>query len=105
MFKQSLIYLLISCLVIVFAKFAHLLVIYIDMLYTFINLKLSPIFSWLDLSDMICKILLLVLIPVTITAIPALSYRLIRGKDMPYFIETTWCLWLVIVLSHILVRY
>lgn len=105
MLKQSLIYLLVSILVVVFAKFTHLLVVYIAMLYTFIYIRLLPIFSGLGLSEIIRQILLLVLIPITITAIPALSYRLIKSKDMPYFIETTWCVWFVVMLSRALIRY
>lgn len=105
MLRQSLIYLLLSIFVVVFARFAHMLIVYIDMLYAFINIKLTPIFSQGGLGIVIRKVILLVLIPVLIAAIPALSYRLIKGKDMPYFIELTWCLWLVIVLSNVLIRF
>ncbi|MDI9819389.1 MULTISPECIES: hypothetical protein [unclassified Legionella] len=104
MLRQSLIYLLLSILVVVFAKFAHMLIVYIDMLYAFINVKLTPIFSHSGLGLTIRKIILLVFIPILIAAIPAFSYRLIKGNEMPYFLELTWCLWLVIVLSNILIR-
>ncbi len=50
------------------------------------------------------KVIILVLIPVVIAGVPALGYRLIKGKDMPYLIESTWCFWSVVVLSYILVR-
>jgi len=105
MLRQSLIYLLLSIIVVVFAKYAHLLIVYIDMLYAFINLKLIPFFSQSSSSVMVRKVILLVLIPVIIAAIPALLYRLIKGREMPHFIELAWCLWLVIVLSNILIRY
>lgn len=105
MLRQSLIYLLLSILVVVFAKFAHMLIVYIDMLYAYINVKLTPIFSHGGLGVTIRKVLLLVFIPIIIAAIPALIYRLIKGHEMPYFIELIWCLWLVIVLSNILIRY
>lgn len=104
MLRQSLIYLVLSIIVVIFAKYAHLLIIYIDLLYTFVNLKLAPIFSQVGIGLIIRKVLLLVLIPVIIAGIPALIYRLIKGKNMPYFIELTWCLWLVIVLSNVLIR-
>ncbi|WED42257.1 hypothetical protein [Legionella cardiaca] len=104
MLRQSLIYLILSILVVVFAKFAHMLIVYIDMLYAFINVKLTPIFSHTGLGLVIRKVILLVFIPVIIAAIPALTYRLVKGKDMPHLIELTWCLWLVIVLSNILIR-
>ncbi|MBN9229752.1 MAG: hypothetical protein BGO90_11060 [Legionella sp. 40-6] len=104
MLRQSLIYLLLSILVVVFAKYAHLLVVYIDMFFTYINLKLSPIFSRTGWGLVIRKILVLVILPIILTAIPALIYRVIKGKDMPHFIAITWVLWTVIVFSDILVR-
>ncbi|KTD38654.1 hypothetical protein Lnau_0464 [Legionella nautarum] len=105
MLRQSLIYLLLSIVVVVFARFAHMLIVYIDMLYAFINIKLTPIFSQSGLGLVFRKVILLVAIPLIIAAIPALSYRLVKGKEMPYFIELTWCLWLVIVLSNVLIRF
>ncbi|ASQ46744.1 hypothetical protein [Legionella clemsonensis] len=104
MLRQSLIYLVLSILVVVFAKFAHLLIVYIDMLYAYINVKLTPVFSHSGVGLTIRKTLLLMFIPVIIAAIPALTYRLVKGKEMPHLIELTWCLWLVIVLSNILIR-
>lgn len=104
MLRQSLIFLLLSILVVVFAKYAHLLIVYIDMLYTWINIKLTPVFSQTGMGIVIRKVILLVLIPVFIALIPALIYRLVRGGQMPYFLELTWCLWLVIVLSNVLIH-
>ncbi len=104
MLRQSIIYLLLSILVVLLAEYAQLLIVYIDMLYTFINVKLAPIFSSSGTGMMIRKVISLVLIPLVIAAIPALIYRLIKGKHMPYFIELTWILWLVIVLSKVLIR-
>lgn len=104
MLRQSLIYLLLSILVVVFAKYAHLLVVYIDVFFTYINIKLTPIFSHTGWGLMIRKILVLTLLPIALTAIPALIYRVIKGKDMPHFIAIAWVLWTIIVLSDILVR-
>lgn len=104
MLRLSLIYLLLSILVVIFAKYAHMIIVYIGMLYAFINVKLTPIFSQSGLGLMIRKMILLVFIPVLIAAVPALTYRLVKGKDMPYLIEFTWCLWLVIALSNILIH-
>ncbi|KTC87589.1 MULTISPECIES: hypothetical protein [Legionella] len=105
MLRPALIYLLLSIVVVIFARFAHMLIVYIDMLYAFINIKLTPIFSQGGLGLVFRKVILLVAIPVIIAAIPALSFRLVKGKEMPYFIELTWCLWLVIVLSNVLIRF
>lgn len=104
MLRQSFIYLILSILVVIFAKYAHLLVVYVDMFFTYVNLKLTPIFSQTGWGLVIRKILVLVMLPVALTAVPALIYRGIKGKDMPHFIAITWTIWTVIVLSDILVR-
>lgn len=90
---------------VVFSKFAHMLIAYINLFYAFINTQLTPFFDHSGLDEIIRKVILLVLIPVAIVAVPALSYRLVKGKEMPYLIEATWCLWLVITFSNILLRY
>jgi hypothetical protein len=104
MLRQTIIYLLLSILVVLFAQYVHLLIVYIDMVYTFINLQLAPIFSNSTVGILIRKVISLVFIPVVLAAIPALIYRAIKGKHMPYFVEVTWFLWLVIVLSKVLIR-
>ena len=104
MLKQSIIYLVLSIIVVLFAKYANLLIVYIDMIYTIINVKLAPIFNNSNLGIMIRKVITLVFLPVCIAAIPALIYRAIKGQHMPYFIGITWLLWLVIVLSKVLIH-
>ncbi|MGC1182677.1 hypothetical protein [Legionella sp.] len=104
MLRQSLIYLLLSILVVVFAKYAHLVIVYIDVFFTYVNIKLTPIFSQTGWGLVIRKILVLALLPVVLTTIPALIYRAIKGSDMPHFIAITWILWTILVLSDILVR-
>ncbi len=104
MLRHSFIYLLLSILIVIFAKYAHLLVVYIDLFFTYVNVKLTPIFSQTGWGLIIRKILILVMLPIIITAIPALLYRAIKGSDMPHFIAITWVIWIIIVLSDILVR-
>lgn len=104
MLRQSLIYLLLSILVVVFSKYAHLLIVYIDMFFTYVSVKLTPIFSPTGWGLIIRKVLVLMLIPIIITAIPALIYRAIKGREMPHFIAITWVIWTIIVLSDILIR-
>jgi len=104
MLKQSLIYLLVSILVVIFAKYLHVLFAYVDQFYHYIDSLLSPIFNKGGIGNLICKVILLTIIPVLLAAIPALLWRLIKGGDMPHFIALTWCLWLVIVLSNIVIR-
>jgi hypothetical protein len=95
---------MISIVVVLFAKYTHLLIVYIDMLYTYVNVTLAPIFNNTDLGIMIRRVLTLVLLPVMISGIPALIYRLIKRQNMPYYIEITWIIWLIIVLSKILIQ-
>ncbi|STY28924.1 Uncharacterised protein [Legionella wadsworthii] len=104
MLRHSIIYLALSILVVLFAKYAHLIIVYVDMFFTYINLKLTPIFSQTGWGLVIRKILVLVLLPVIITAIPALIYRFIKGGTMPHFIAITWIIWTIVVLSDILVQ-
>ena len=104
MLRQSLIYLLLSILVVIFAKYAHLLIVYIDLFFTHINLKLTPIFSPTGWGLVIRKIIVLMVLPILIAAVPALIYRGIKGREMPHFIAIVWVLWTIIVISDILIR-
>lgn len=104
MLKQALIYLILSILVVVFAKYFHALVIYIDMVYTLFNSKISPIFSNSSIGVTIRHIIVLTALPIILAGIPAAGYRLIKGGQMPHFYFITWLFWLIIVLSVLLVR-
>lgn len=104
MLQRSIIYLLLSTIVVVFAKYITVLIVYIDLFYAWVNVILSPLFNKGGIGYMISKVLLLVIIPVIIASIPALIYRLINKRTMPGFFELTWCLWLVIVLSNVLIH-
>lgn len=104
MLKQAIIYLLLSIAIVIFANYAHLLIIYIDLVYAYINVTISPVFNSGRTGTVIRNVLTLVLIPVIIVGIPALIYRAIKGHHMPYFVEVTWLLWLILVLSKVLIH-
>ncbi|HBI22104.1 MAG TPA: hypothetical protein DDY37_05915 [Legionella sp.] len=104
MLKQSIIYLVISILLVLFAEYAHALIVYIVMFYTYVMIQLTPIFNAGSSGILFRKIIVLTLLPVIIVGIPALIYRAIKGRDMPYFFESVWFLWLIIVLSKVVVR-
>lgn len=104
MLKQALIFTFISILVIIFSNYAHNLIVYIHSLFIYIKNLLLPLFLAIDMGPMLQKICLLILIPMSTAGIPALIYRLVRGQQMPYLIELTWILWLVLVLSTILIH-
>lgn len=104
MLKPFLFYVVLSVVIVLFAHYAHLIIVYIAMGYTYVNLKIAPFFSPSGPGESLRQVLSLILIPLLIAAVPALIYRGIKGKTMPYFFETTWVLWLIIVLSKILVH-
>ena len=104
MLRQSILYLLFSLLVVALQQYAKLLLLYIDILFTHLSLKLSPLLTTIGLGNPLQKILLLAFTPVIIVAIPGLLYYLFTRKTMPYYIEITWCIWLVLILSILLIR-
>lgn len=103
MLKQSLIYLILSLIVVIFASYAHLLVVYLDILYTQANLALAPLFSNSHDGVILRGVIVLTLLPICITAIPALIYRALKGHTIPYYFEATWMIWLMIVISKIII--
>lgn len=102
--KQSLIYLVLSILVVFFARYAHLLIVYIELFFTYINIQLTPIFSPTGWGLLVRKTLVLLILPIILVGIPALIYRLIKGKDLPHFLVIVWVVWTIIVLSDVLIR-
>jgi len=104
MLKQSLLYLLLSLLVIMFAKYAKLFIVYADLFYTYVNTFLEPLFGSGFVGEVFRNLVTLVLVPLSIAAVPALIYWLIKRKHMPYFVELTWLLWLIIAMSSYLIR-
>ena len=104
MLRQSLIYLFLSILVVILKKYAKLLLVYIDIIFTYLSLQLSPILGYIGFGNPIQKILLLALTPVAITAVPGIIYYLLTRKTIPYYFELTWCIWLVIILSNLLIK-
>lgn len=104
MVKQISLYLVLSVLVVVFARYFHQLMVYIDLVYTWCNVQLAPIFSRSGLGLAVRHILVLTLLPIAMAALPALGYRLIKGTTMPHFYFLTWFFWLILVLGVLLLR-
>ena len=104
MIKQSLIYLLLSLLIVIFAKYAHLLLVYIDIVYSYVNVKLTPLFSTSEAGILLRGIITLTTLPICITAIPALAYYAFKHTRLPYYFEATWIIWLIIVISKIIIQ-
>lgn len=100
---QILIYFILSLLVVLLARYLHFVVVYIDLLYTYMNVLLKPLFSISESGILLRNIISLTLIPIVITGIPALIYRAIFSKRVPYYYEATWLVWLAIVVSKIII--
>ena len=98
--KQSVAYFVLSLLVVLSAKYIHLAIVYLDMIYTYLNVLIVPYIAgaWLR------NVLIMISLPLILTAIPAIIYRLIKKANMPYFLESVWILWLVFVLSNVLIQ-
>lgn len=104
MLRQAIFYLLLSILTIIFASYVKIILIYINNFYNYINKILIPTLNQAGFGQLTSQMLILVFIPPLIATVPALIFRVLTGKNMAYFIELTWCLWLIILLSHLLVR-
>lgn len=102
MLKQSLLYLILSVLIIFFAPAVRFIIAQIHVFYAWFNFILMPIFSQSDLGVMTRKVIVLVSLPMILAGIPTLIYRLIKGKFPPFFFEITWLSWLVVALSIVM---
>jgi hypothetical protein len=106
MLRQLFLYLFLSILVVVFARYAHLGILYIATLFAFIQIKLEPLFNQTGWGFTVRNVIILVSLPVFFAAVPALSYRLIKGKgrEMPHFIPLIWIFWIILLFSILLIR-
>lgn len=104
MIKQAIIYLIISIIIVLFATQIQTILNIINIIYSNVNYRLAPIFSNSYSGVMFRQTFSLLLLPLLITGLPAIAYRMIQGKPMPYHIEATWIVWLTLVLATILIK-
>jgi hypothetical protein len=104
MLKQSLIYLVLSFMVVFFASYVSAVILYIDVLYAYINYTFMPFFHSLGLNVLFRQVFILVLLPIAIVAVPYFYFKFIKKKPMPYALQISWIIWLIIALSNILIR-
>ncbi len=104
MLRQSVIYLILSLLVVFLSAYVKLLFAYLDALYILVDQALDPLFGLSFLGELMSDVVTLMLIPLLIAALPALIYWIIKRKKMPYFIEITWFFWLILAISNYLLR-
>lgn len=99
-----LIYLGLSILVVLFSSYTNELARLIVTFYHWIDTHIEVFFSTTPSGLNLRHVFSLVICPLIITGIPALAYRFIKGGLMPYYIEATWLIWILLVLSKVLVR-
>ena len=104
MLKQSLVYLILSLLVVLFATYAKIFFVYVNLLYAYINNVLEPLFGSGLMGEAFRDMVTLIMTPCALAAIPALIYWLIKRKKMPYFLELIRILWLTLALSSYLIE-
>lgn len=97
-------YLILSILVILFSSYAHLFTKLVVQFYQYVDDHIAVFFSNSPSGFHVRHVFTLVICPLIITGIPALAYRYIKGSPMPYFLEATWLIWIILVLSKIFVR-
>ncbi len=99
-----LIYFVLSLFVILFSQYAHAGATWIVVFYQAVNHGIAIFFNQSPTGLAAQHVISLVVSPLILTGIPALIYYLIKRKTMPYFMEATWTLWTLIVLSNLLIR-
>ncbi len=107
MFKNStpyLAYIALSILVIILAKYVNGAVNFVVYLYDYIDDCLEVLFSNSPAGILSRSSFALVVCPLLVTGIPALIYYAIKRTKMPYFIEATWLIWMIIVLGNSIVK-
>lgn len=103
MLKQSLIYLILSFTLLFFATYAKLFFVYVNIIYSYINLGLENLFGSSFGGELVRDIITLMLVPLILAGLPALIYWLIKRKTMPYFLELLWLFWLILAISSYLI--
>lgn len=102
MLKHAVIYLIVSILAILFSSYVLKLMNFLQDIFNYLAIHLTPFLQVIDLGIKTSEIFLLVIIPVVLSGVIALIYRAIKRKSMPHFIELTWIFWILLVLSNIL---
>ncbi len=99
-----LIYLGLSILVVLFSNYTQDFARLVLQFYQFVDTQIAVFFSTSPSGLNLRHVFTLVICPLILTGIPALVYRFTKGGMMPYYLEATWLIWIILVLSKILVR-
>lgn len=107
MFKTStpyLVYLILSIVVVIFSKYVNEAVNFVVYLYDYIDDLLNILFSNSKAGILSRGSFALVICPLLITGVPAIVYYAIKKTKMPYFLEATWLIWMIVVLGNTIIK-
>lgn len=107
MFKNStpyLIYVGLSIFVVLLAGYVDDAVNLVVYFYDYVDKILDVFFSHSHAGILSRSSFALVICPLLITGIPALIYNAIKKDKMPYFLEATWLIWMIIVLGNSIIK-
>lgn len=103
-YKPYIAYVSLSILMVVLAKYVNQVIVFIAYLYDYVDDHLEVLFNTSPAGILSRNTLALVVCPLLITGIPALGYYAIKQSKMPYFLETTWLVWIIMVLGNTMVK-
>ncbi len=93
-----------SILAVIFHRFIHVVIIYIDYSFVYLQLLLSAWFKNISYGDVISKVLLLTLFPIgLIYSIQFLCHHILKSK-MRQPLYWIWLTWFIIVISILFIR-
>lgn len=95
MFKQIIILLVLSLLIIVGMLYAQQGLQFLVAGHDWINEQLTQIFSGGQAGNIIRQLLALLAIPLIVGLVPAIIFWMIRRRWIPCFMEIIWVTWLI----------
>ena len=88
-----------SLIYIALATQAAVMVHYLNFAHQFMVDKLTYVFAGGQTGQFLKQALALILLPLAITAVPALIYYGVKRRSMPYFIHLLWAVWIALATS------
>lgn len=104
MLKQLSILVFLSAVLLIFAQYTQFVLSYLDASHTFLNAKLSYIFNTSTAGNTTQEVVCLLIIPMTLTIIPAAIYWVFKRRMMPYFYHLLWTIWIILFTTLTLSR-
>lgn len=104
MARKILIYIGLCIVVVLMRNWIHTLVYYIDLSYIKLNLLLKNIFSQSAVGQLIRQTVVFAILPAGLALIPALIYKVVKGRFPDWYIHLTWILWIVVAMSIIVLH-